>query len=125
MCSRQDELTIENGGGPIRISAATYGGGGVGLMNEGQQQQQLTSATTTTTTTTTVHKDRVMYRVRATFPYEAKELDELTFTREDLIMVVEGTESEKEDLDEGWLIGIHEVTNKRGLFPENFTKRIL
>lgn len=120
---------IENSGGPIRISSTTYSGGGgvgLGLMSEGQQQQQqqLTS-TTTTTTTTTVHKDRVMYRVRATFPYEAKELDELTFTREDLIMVVDGTESEKEDLDEGWLIGIHEVTNKRGLFPENFTKRIL
>lgn len=66
----------------------------------------------------------MMYRVRATYPYEAKELDELTFTKEDLIMVVEGTESEKEDLDEGWLIGVHEITNKRGLFPENFTKRI-
>lgn len=69
-------------------------------------------------------RDRIVYRVKATYPYEAKELDELTFTKEDVILVVEGTESEKEDLDDGWLIGIHENSSRRGLFPENFTKRI-
>jgi len=94
-------------------------GGSGGRLSAGTVTQ-----TQTTTTTTTIVKDKMMYRVRATYPYEAKELDELTFTKEDLIMVVEGTESEKEDLDEGWLIGVHEITNKRGLFPENFTKRI-
>lgn len=88
------------------------------------QQNQQHQQGIVTTTTTTVHKDKVIFRVKATYPYEAKELDELTFTKEDLIVVVEGTESEKEDLDDGWLIGIHEITNKRGLFPENFTKRI-
>ena len=66
----------------------------------------------------------VLYRVRATYAYEAKEVDELTFAKDEVICVVEGTESEKEDLDEGWLIGVHETTSKRGLFPENFTKRI-
>jgi hypothetical protein len=65
-----------------------------------------------------------LYTVRATYAYEAKEIDELTFTKDDIIQVVEGTASEKEDLDDGWLIGIHLVTLKRGLFPENFTKRI-
>ncbi len=65
-----------------------------------------------------------LYTVRATYAYEAKEIDELTFTKDDIIQVVEGTSSEKEDLDDGWLIGIHLVTHKRGLFPENFTKRI-
>lgn len=69
-------------------------------------------------------KPRVLYKVKATYPYDAKEVDELTFAKDDLIDVVDGTESEKEDLDDGWLIGVHELTNKRGLFPENFTKRI-
>jgi len=65
-----------------------------------------------------------IYRVRAAYPYEAKESDEITFVKDDLIEVVEGTESENEDLDEGWLIGVHEVSLKRGLFPANFTKKL-
>lgn len=71
-----------------------------------------------------VMTSRTVYKVRATYAYEAKELDELTFLKEDVIEVVEGTESENEDLDEGWLIGVHEATLKRGLFPANFTKRV-
>lgn len=69
-------------------------------------------------------KNRLLHKVRATYAYDSKEVDELTFVKDDLITVVECSESEKEDLDDGWLIGIHEATNKRGLFPENFTKRI-
>ena len=65
-----------------------------------------------------------VYKVKATYAYEAKELDELTFVKDDLIDVVECTESEAEDLDDGWLIGVHETSLKRGLFPANFTKRI-
>ncbi len=65
-----------------------------------------------------------IYRVRAAYPYEAKESDELTFVKDDIIEVVEGTESENEDLDEGWLIGVHEASLKRGLFPANFTKKL-
>lgn len=65
-----------------------------------------------------------LYKVKATYAYQAKEIDELTFVKEDIIKVVEGTESECEDLDEGWLIGIHEPSLKRGLFPANFTKRL-
>ena len=93
------------------------------------------STTTTTTTSATasitvgraavaaVAEAIAMYRVRATYGYEAKEPDELTFHKDDSICVVDGTESEKEDLDDGWLIGVHEPTGRRGLFPENFTKR--
>lgn len=66
----------------------------------------------------------VLYRVKATYAYDGKELDELTFGKDDIIEVVDGTESEKEELDDGWRIGVHLFTNKRGLFPENFTKRI-
>lgn len=69
-------------------------------------------------------KNRCLYKVKATYAYEAKELDELSFIKDDLIDVVDGSESEKEELDDGWLIGVHETTLKRGLFPENFTKRI-
>lgn len=68
--------------------------------------------------------DRCLYKVRATYAYEAKELDELTFVKEDIINVIDGSESEQEELDEGWLIGVNESTQKRGLFPANFTKKI-
>jgi amphiphysin len=68
-------------------------------------------------------EDNYLYRVRATYPYEAKETDELSFVKDDLIQVIEGTESEREELDDGWLIGIHETSKRRGLFPENFTKK--
>lgn len=67
---------------------------------------------------------KMLYRVRAMYAYEAKEVDELTFGKDDMLSVVEGTESECEDLDEGWCIGIHEVSLKRGLFPANFTRKI-
>ncbi|CAF0851670.1 unnamed protein product [Brachionus calyciflorus] len=70
------------------------------------------------------YTEKYLYKVKATYAYDGKEIDELAFNKDDVIIVVDGTESEKEDLDEGWLIGIHELTNKRGLFPENFTKRI-
>jgi hypothetical protein len=68
--------------------------------------------------------NKFMFKVKATYAYDAKEIDELQFGKDDVIIVVEGSESEKEDLDEGWLIGIHEHTRRRGLFPENFTRRI-
>ena len=70
------------------------------------------------------HSENFLYKVKATYSYDPKEIDELAFGKDDIITVIDGTESEKEDLDEGWLIGIHELSNKRGLFPENFTKRI-
>ncbi len=68
--------------------------------------------------------NRFMYKVRATYAYDAKEIDELQFNKDEVIIVVEGSESEKEELDEGWLIGIHENSRRRGLFPENFTRKI-
>lgn len=64
-----------------------------------------------------------LFTVKATYAYDSKEIDELTFVKDDVIQVVDGTLSEKEELDDGWLIGIHLGTQKRGLFPENFTKR--
>jgi len=69
-------------------------------------------------------RQSTLYKVKATYAYQAKEIDELTFVKEDIIKVVEGTDSECEDLDEGWLIGIHEASLKRGLFPANFTKKL-
>jgi hypothetical protein len=67
---------------------------------------------------------RVLFRVRAIYSYDSKEVDELAFNKDDLIDVIEGTEIEKEDLDDGWLIGIHCQSYARGLFPENFTKHV-
>ncbi len=84
----------------------------------------LNNSSTNTTTTNNNNSSSYLYKVKAAYAYSAKELDELTFGKDDSIQVVEGTESEKEDLDDGWLIGIHESTSKRGIFPENFTRRI-
>lgn len=106
--------------------------------NSIQKNSSHNNNTTTTPTTTTdfnnqilqpkmcnsILKNRCLYKVKATYAYDAKELDELSFVKEDIIDVVEGSESEKEDLDDGWLIGVHETSLKRGLFPENFTRRL-
>ncbi len=107
-------------------------------LKDDQENNDLNSTSTTnyytTRTSNTVlnnssnnnnnNNSSYLYKVKAAYAYSAKELDELTFSKDDSIQVVEGTESEKEDLDDGWLIGIHESTNKRGIFPENFTRRI-
>jgi amphiphysin len=106
--------------------------------NSIQKNSSYNNNTTTTSPTTTdfnnqllqpkmcnsILKNRCLYKVKATYAYDAKELDELSFVKEDIIDVVEGSESEKEDLDDGWLIGVHETSLKRGLFPENFTRRL-
>jgi amphiphysin len=106
--------------------------------NSIQKNSSHNNNTTTTPTTATdfnnqifqpkmcnsILKNRCLYKVKATYAYDAKELDELSFVKEDIIDVVEGSESEKEDLDDGWLIGVHETSLKRGLFPENFTRRL-
>ncbi len=69
-------------------------------------------------------KQKFIFKVKATYPYEGKEVDELTFSKDDIILVIDGTQSENEDLDDGWLIGVHEKSNRRGFFPQNFTKNI-
>ncbi|KAJ8306814.1 hypothetical protein KUTeg_014898 [Tegillarca granosa] len=63
-----------------------------------------------------------LYTVQATHPYKGEDVDELTFEAGELIYVIEF--ENPDDQDDGWLMGIKKSDDKKGVFPENFTKRI-
>ncbi|XP_012138926.1 amphiphysin isoform X4 [Megachile rotundata] len=62
----------------------------------------------------------VLYRVKATYKYRCEDVDELSFDVGDIIRVVEYDDPEEQE--QGWLMGIKEGTNEKGMFPANFTK---
>ncbi|XP_044736490.1 amphiphysin [Chrysoperla carnea] len=64
----------------------------------------------------------VLYRVKATYKYNKEDVDELSFEVGDTIRVVEYDDPEEQE--EGWLMGIKESTNEKGMFPANFTRPI-
>ncbi|XP_047022364.1 myc box-dependent-interacting protein 1 isoform X2 [Helicoverpa zea] len=63
-----------------------------------------------------------LYRVRATYRYTREDSDELSFDVGEVIRVVEYTDPDEQE--EGWLMGIKESTNEKGMFPANFTRPI-
>lgn len=64
----------------------------------------------------------VLYRVRATYRYTREDDDELSFDVGDIINVV--LYDDPEEQEEGWLMGVKETTNEKGMFPANFTRPI-
>ncbi|XP_059479033.1 amphiphysin isoform X1 [Neocloeon triangulifer] len=64
----------------------------------------------------------VLYRVKATYKYSREDVDELSFEIGEIIKVVEYEDPEEQE--EGWLMGIKEGTNEKGMFPANFTRPI-
>uniref|UniRef100_T1D3X1 Putative amphiphysin n=1 Tax=Psorophora albipes TaxID=869069 RepID=T1D3X1_9DIPT len=91
------------------------------------------SSTTTTPTTagaavsqssatTTDLPPGVLYRVKATYKYVREDVDELSFDVGDLINVIEY--EDPEDQEEGWLMGIKDGANDKGMFPANFTRPV-
>lgn len=70
--------------------------------------------------TTTDLPPGVLYRVKATYKYVREDVDELSFEVGDTINVIEY--EDPEDQEEGWLMGIKEGTNEKGMFPANFTR---
>jgi len=64
----------------------------------------------------------VLYKVKATYKYQAEDMDELAFEVGEIIQVVEYDDPEEQE--EGWLMGCKESTGQKGLFPANFTKPI-
>merc|ERR1711909_218448 len=64
----------------------------------------------------------VLYKVKATYKYQAEDMDELAFEVGELIQVIEYDDPEEQE--EGWLMGMKESTGQKGLFPANFTKPI-
>ncbi|XP_004840321.1 amphiphysin isoform X5 [Heterocephalus glaber] len=71
-----------------------------------------------------------LYKVEALHDFEAANSDELTLQRGDMVLVVP-SDSEA-DQDAGWLVGVKEsdwlqhrdLAAYKGLFPENFTRRL-
>ena len=82
----------------------------------------------------------VLYKVKATYKYQAEDMDELSFEVGELIDVMEYDDPEEQVSEgplrmrmtawclilqeEGWLCGAKESTGQKGLFPANFTKPI-
>lgn len=66
--------------------------------------------------------DEVLYKVVATHSYVGDDTDELSFEPGEVISVVPF--SDPDDKDEGWLVGIKDSSKEKGVFPENFTKRL-
>ncbi|XP_053511101.1 amphiphysin isoform X5 [Artibeus jamaicensis] len=72
-----------------------------------------------------------LYKVEALHDFEAANSDELTLQRGDVVLVVP-SDSEA-DQDAGWLVGVKEsdwlqyrdLATYKGLFPENFTQRLV
>eukprot|EP00795_Rhopilema_esculentum_P014182 gene14182-5187_t len=62
------------------------------------------------------------YKVIATHSYTPEDEDELAFEKGELVHVVDYDDPEEQD--EGWLMGILDSSGLKGVFPENFTKRI-
>ncbi|VVC25474.1 Hypothetical protein CINCED_3A021744 [Cinara cedri] len=62
----------------------------------------------------------VLYRVVATYKYDAEDSDELSFEKGEIISVVPYDDPETQE--EGWLIGIKESSGEKKMFPANFTR---
>ncbi|BES95888.1 BAR [Nesidiocoris tenuis] len=62
----------------------------------------------------------VLYKVKATYKYNREDVDELSFEVGDIIRVV--TYDDPEEQEDGWLMGIKEITGEKGMFPANFTR---
>ncbi|XP_036922866.1 myc box-dependent-interacting protein 1 isoform X21 [Sturnira hondurensis] len=82
----------------------------------------------------TVHLDLppgFMFKVQAQHDYTATDTDELQLKAGDVVLVIPF--QNPEDQDEGWLMGVKEsdwnqhkdLEKCRGVFPENFTERVL
>ena len=83
----------------------------------------------------------MLYKVKATYKYQAEDMDELAFEVGEIIDVIEYEDPEEQVRqktfghklwryyhsmfqEEGWLMGVKDTTGQKGLFPANFTKPI-
>nr|KAG5703753.1 hypothetical protein BaRGS_009551 [Batillaria attramentaria] len=63
-----------------------------------------------------------LYQVEATHAYSGEDIDELSFDPGDIIYVVKFENEEEQD--EGWQMGVKQKDGLKGVFPENFTRRL-
>lgn len=59
----------------------------------------------------------------ATHPYTAEDEDELSFDAGEIVDVIEFEDEEEQD--DGWLMGINTKSKHKGVFPANFTQKIV
>jgi len=62
----------------------------------------------------------VLYKVKASYKYQAEDVDELNFEVGEIMHVVPYEDPEEQE--EGWLMGIKEANGQKGMFPANFTR---
>ena len=63
-----------------------------------------------------------LYTVSATHKYTGEDEDELSFEADEIIYVI--TFENPDEQDDGWQMGIKASDGVKGVFPENFTKRL-
>jgi amphiphysin len=63
-----------------------------------------------------------LYQVEVTHQYLAQDSDELSLEKGEKIDVIPFDNPDEQDA--GWLAGIKVSDGQKGVFPENFTKRI-
>ena len=83
----------------------------------------------------------VLYKVKASYKYQAEDVDELQFEVGEVIQVIQYEDPDEQVWklknivlkpifkfvsfqEEGWLMGIKESTGQKGMFPANFTRPI-
>ncbi|XP_067687416.1 myc box-dependent-interacting protein 1-like [Haliotis asinina] len=64
----------------------------------------------------------VLYVVQSTHPYQSEDQDELSFESGEMIYVIQYENPDEQD--DGWLMGIKQCDRTKGVFPENFTRRL-
>ena len=85
------------------------------LQQQQQQQQKLQQMYyTNSTTNETIIQTSVF---KAIYDYDAKEDDEISFRDGDKF-------TNCEQIDVGWMIGVHEKTGKHGMFPANYAEPV-
>merc|ERR1712038_562275 len=62
----------------------------------------------------------VLYKVKASYKYQAEDVDELNFEVGEIVHVV--AYEDPDEQEEGWLMGIKESNGQKGMFPANFTR---
>lgn len=67
--------------------------------------------------------NRFLYKVQATHNYSAADTDEMTLDAGDVIYVLPINDKDYED--EGWALGLKQKDGAKGMFPVNFTRKIV
>ena len=88
------------------------------LQQQQQQQQQMMQSAKNYATPIVDDLNDIKTSVfKAIYDYDAKEDDEISFRDGDKF-------TNCEQIDVGWMIGVHEKTGKHGMFPANYAEPV-